>query len=413
MGKANQGGAYDVPVTCSLCGTRMYVSTDQIGSQVRCPDCHSLTVVTPPPIPLPKKAPKYTGDEYQLRDDDWRRGNEPVYRSMLCLTCSTLLRFPESDLGQPIECPDCGAVSIARATAKTQGRPFEMPSTDDVHLDAEPEPVIEDHREITERVMARAAEDAERRAGDQPFVPPSPLVNGVWRFPFYLKVIPIWIGIAAGTAVVLALFAAINSLTVTTSYESIIAVFVAAIAGISGFSLAGIFLPTLMSIVEFSAEGIDDVPYWPTHDLFDRVRAVMFAAVCVAVASLPGMLVTLSLRRFGVSPQWGLSTTLLLLPIVILSMLDHGSLFVPLSRRVLASLSQFSSAWSLFYAESIVIALAIVLAGLAAWRFSMTSAMTVWVVGGAWYSVFYARLLGRLAWVISDTTLPEDEADEE
>src|SRR5262245_25851230 len=52
---------------CRLCGTRLYARTQDVGKQLKCPDCHALTVIPPPPPPKAKNIPAaLEGDQYEL-----------------------------------------------------------------------------------------------------------------------------------------------------------------------------------------------------------------------------------------------------------------------------------------------------------------------------------------------------------
>jgi DNA-directed RNA polymerase subunit RPC12/RpoP len=44
-----------IGVECRVCQTRMYGRPDQIGKEVKCPDCGARTIVPPPPPP--KRSP--------------------------------------------------------------------------------------------------------------------------------------------------------------------------------------------------------------------------------------------------------------------------------------------------------------------------------------------------------------------
>lgn len=50
-----------IPVLCGLCGTLMYAEPSQIGQQIRCPDCETLTTVTAPLYSTDVTEPKSSG----------------------------------------------------------------------------------------------------------------------------------------------------------------------------------------------------------------------------------------------------------------------------------------------------------------------------------------------------------------
>lgn len=56
-----------LPVYCRVCDTLMYARSEQIGDQLKCPDCGGLTVVKKPPQEAEKKSVLVpAGEEYQL-----------------------------------------------------------------------------------------------------------------------------------------------------------------------------------------------------------------------------------------------------------------------------------------------------------------------------------------------------------
>ncbi|MCA9218056.1 MAG: hypothetical protein KDB27_33525, partial [Planctomycetales bacterium] len=60
--------APNIPVVCSVCGTREYATASQIGKGIKCPDCFSINIVKEPPKAPPK--PQISIDDgYQLQRD--------------------------------------------------------------------------------------------------------------------------------------------------------------------------------------------------------------------------------------------------------------------------------------------------------------------------------------------------------
>ena len=120
-----------IPVYCTLCGTLMYARTDQIGTQLTCPDCDTKVTVKPPvELPPDTKLPRSTGGEvYGLSANPQGYGRQgpgsdsPRADSDLlpvrCPVCETLLYAKKSDIGKKTRCPDCGTdVPICDLTAE-------------------------------------------------------------------------------------------------------------------------------------------------------------------------------------------------------------------------------------------------------------------------------------------------------
>src|SRR5690606_1124518 len=100
---------------CRLCGTRMYAPPDLVGRKSKCPDCHTLTIIPPPPEP-PKSLRPRAMDEpgYELYEGEQPRGVDlaragPPSVSFHCRLCQTHLSAEASCVGQSVACPDCGA----------------------------------------------------------------------------------------------------------------------------------------------------------------------------------------------------------------------------------------------------------------------------------------------------------------
>ena len=104
-----------IGVECRVCQTRMYGRPDQVGKEVKCPDCGARTIVPPPPPPKRKKIPAaMEGEQYELWDADEQplpsqlAAAQPQYIAVRCKHCDTLMYATEKQVGQTIACPDCG-----------------------------------------------------------------------------------------------------------------------------------------------------------------------------------------------------------------------------------------------------------------------------------------------------------------
>ena len=83
---------------CHLCQTRMYARVKDVGKKMKCPDCHSLTVIPPPPPPKKKNIPAaLEGEQYELWEPDASPiaaelvAQQPRYIAVTCTKCSTLM----------------------------------------------------------------------------------------------------------------------------------------------------------------------------------------------------------------------------------------------------------------------------------------------------------------------------------
>ena len=103
-------------VVCSLCGTRMYGTAEQIGHELVCPDCGTRTIVLPPVCPAPEVE---TGaellpvhEEYAILEGVVQPAPDSplvnqVYIPVVCPVCKTRMLATPEEVGQELVCPDC------------------------------------------------------------------------------------------------------------------------------------------------------------------------------------------------------------------------------------------------------------------------------------------------------------------
>jgi hypothetical protein len=288
---------------------------------------------------------------------------------------------------------------------------FQPVDASDVVLDEPPSAIQETRKRIADQLMKEAEEYVRARAEEEPKPPLKPLVSGVFTFPLQPPVIPLWIGSTIGVVVLLTLVDLVNSMTRVLSLEAILAVFATIITIFFAAVMAGLCLPPLLAIIEFTADGQDRIPYWPGADLLDRGRALLFFVNSLAISSLPGMLTVSLLRPLGV-PLWpGMLLTPFLWPIIFLSMLEADSPFIPYSPSIRASLKQISHAWWTFYFEMFGLTIVLAIPALV-FRLVNPLALRVYLAAVACYLLIVCcRLLGRLAWMAAEFV--EEESDEE
>jgi DNA-directed RNA polymerase subunit RPC12/RpoP len=112
-----------IRVYCKLCGTMMYASDSQIGTELTCPDCETKTVVPTrsKPVPLPPPLPSTFegGTTFGLAGTI----PPPVTGSLIpvvCSLCGTRMYAGESEIGGYKTCPDCGRQTEIKAVPKSE-----------------------------------------------------------------------------------------------------------------------------------------------------------------------------------------------------------------------------------------------------------------------------------------------------
>ena len=407
MGNSAESSNSDLPVACDVCGTRIYAKAHQVGQKVRCPDCHTQQLVTPPPLAPAKPEPRYTGDEYQLREEMIPSPNTDSagYARVICQMCNTVMNVRIEHVGKRVRCPDCDTPNLIRPPAP-KGAEFEIPDVQDVVLAEAPPPIDRSHQMMADHLMSKAVD--ELREAEEEQQPISPERTKPIGFVLQLKILPVWLIAAVGMILVWYLADLIHDLTSTISVETIIAVFLAIITAAFATVLAGFVAPQLLTITAFTSDGYDRIPYWPSHDLLDRFKAILIIVDSVALAATPGMLIATLLSPLGI-PLWaGLLSTLLPLPFILLSMMDTNSAFIPYSAVIHSSLSTRRSSWNLFYLQSLGLFAILAFPTGLCWLLHPMLGRVVLCFATAIYLVLYAFLLGRLAWMIGDVD-PEDK----
>ncbi len=418
-----------IGVACRLCGTRMYGGPDQIGKELKCPDCGARTVLPPPPKPKPKNIPAAMyGEQYEL----WEPGEQPLpselvarqpkYIAVSCRKCGTLMYATEKQVGETMACPDCRTKHVVPAPAKPKPAPSPMtsdaetPTLDAAADPGERPPVIipprrkMEYEELQEAEYARAVEES-RRTGKpmkidhrgRPVMPRWPLVTGILPFLISPGVGVRWVALSAAfigtiSLLVMGLDSAMSS--------PMFGMCVFAIGSITTMLCAAAASSTLLTIVTESSEGNREIQYWSI--IQDWFGELLIVGVGAMMSALPGW-------AFGKIPflhldagERGLLIAVSMLvawPIILLSQLDVNSPWGVLSGRVLASIGRCPLSWLFFYLELAAIA---AVCGAITWVVARQDpSSVVWLVPLYVAAlILFARLLGRLGWRLAEA-IPE------
>jgi DNA-directed RNA polymerase subunit RPC12/RpoP len=414
-----------IAVVCSECRTRMLAREDQVGQKLICPDCGSATVV-PPPQEQPAEAWSGPSEIYATCDEVGQPAPGSVayqeHYPFKCPTCLTRLHATPDQAGREITCPDCTKpirVPPPPSKAATPGRADELAmgtvsaQTYELSLPIKPPPVVvsgfrsaADHPPHPPEAMPPAEVNAAPTNAGRMVSARRPDRAGrrMWDgkplgFLFYPGVRLCWLLSAIGLAAILALSGEASQLIAVADPRTyFIGMMYIAISGLLGLFGFVILAPYLLAILHDTAAGCDRIENWPDdvyHDwLLHGINFVVPAALAVLLGEGLGRL----LGRAGVPPWLGVGLgTFLLFPVLLLSVLETGSPFVPWSSPVWRSLAADWPAWTLFYgAASIVVAVSGVVAwyGLALAGFWAVLPTSVVIAAGV---LWYVRLLGRLA----------------
>jgi DNA-directed RNA polymerase subunit M/transcription elongation factor TFIIS len=434
-----------IAVECRVCQTRMYGRPNEIGKQLKCPDCGARTVVPQPPPPKRKNIPAaLEGEQYELWDADEQplprqlAAAQPKYIAVRCKHCDTLMYATEDQIGQTIICPDCGKQHVVPPPAKQAARrsvlasEAETPKLDPAAAPGERPKVIPQSGSMLyehEREAELAAEkEIERRTGKKlrdargrPILPRQPLLTGVWRMLVTEEIIARWIflSIILGFAVQ---FLAEALLTPLQGQVEAIKLIFTVIGGFLLMAWVAMAAPLIVAIVGESADGEDRLNQPPRLLAFDWFHEMFSAVMAGSVAGLCGLGVWQITRLISLEPVMSAvivtMVVLIVLPVTLLSTLLEGTPLGVLSPRLVSSMGKCPGAWFQFYLQTFVLA---ALVGGAAWMLWWAlgirpgdEATMLWCLGPLAIAALFIdmRLLGRLAWWISERIPLSEKQDE-
>jgi DNA-directed RNA polymerase subunit RPC12/RpoP len=423
---------------CHLCGTRMYAPPRFVGKKVECPDCGAKTRIPPPPEPKRKNIPPaLEGEQYELWDADDQPlpsdilAAQPKYISFQCRVCATLMHVNELQVGQQIACPDCKTKQPVPPKPKIhEQRSVLAPDNLTPRLDPAAAPGERPafvssgyrmmHEDRAEKEYAAALEKSQRTGKPmeidvhgRPILPKWPLLSGILPFLFTSGVLVRWLGISVALGA--AGWVLLNGLAMAMTGGF------GAIAGMCFFAIGCVFTMlaasaaagALLQIITESAVGNREIENWPS--LLDWFGSLLFLGVSGIMSAVPGSAVSL-IPPLHSNPSWsalaiGIGIAICW-PVMILSQLHINSIWGIVSPRILGSLVQCPFSWALFFLETFAL---LAICGAAIIFIAGNNAMaTLWLMPlFVAVMIILARLLGRLAWMLSEKiSLNDPEIDD-
>lgn len=200
-------------------------------------------------------------------------------------------------------------------------------------------------------------------------------------------------------------------------------------AGDKGFALilfgaiptltALVCLPMLsggMALLESVANGRRRVAEWPSFNLFENLSDILLMGAALGIAMLIGLIAGGLIGRV-VGSNWMilvciLGTTFLLFPVLLLSMLDNGSLFQPVSVQVFRSITGSAEAWGAYYLKTLFGFFCVQVA----WFLLLNRHPIAAAAGGflvPWLLFFVCQQIGSLAQAIAEHLSFEFASDDE
>jgi DNA-directed RNA polymerase subunit RPC12/RpoP len=421
----------------------MYGRPDQIGKELKCPDCGARTTVPPPPKQKPKNIPAaLEGEQYEVYDADVQPlpsaliATQPKFIAVKCRKCDTMMYASEKEVGQTIVCPDCGrkqevpAPPRPKKKASVLAAAGETPRLDPAFAPVERPPALATEtlqkieQELDATPYGQALAEA-RRTGKpltvdsrgRPVLPRWPLVTGVWRMLVTEEVIARWIllSIVFGFA---GQFLGEALLTPIQGQAEAIKLIFTVIGGVLAVLWLAMAAPFIVAIIGESSDGKDRLNQPPRLLAFDWFGEMLSVVMAGSVAGLCGMGAWQLARLIPLGPVMSMAfvatAVVIVLPVALLSTLLEGTPFGVLSPRLLRSLAPCAGAWLQFYAQTLALAAFVGGAGWLLWRKlnpqGGDTTAVLWLMGPIAIAALFVdmRLLGRLAWCISER-MPESE----
>ena len=293
-------------ILCGLCGTRMYVRMRDVGKEVKCPDCYSMTLVYEP-----KKKPRSRGATDASENDD--------HRDLVKLAPEVEIERPEDD-------------------AK---------------------------RVLAQSTLRRAQENETQHRRDQDpglELETPPLV--LLKFLLQPHTVGYWLLLGLGGATLAScLYYAVNPPSVdAASLAKLISFALWCLTSIVGVLVLAFASVTLWTVAGETANGTRNVEHLPpVMGFLDWALDTLYVHNATWLGALPGAAIALSIHWLGV-PLWislifVVLSLAIIFPVVLAGMLQSDSAFVPFSPVIWRSLKQQSASWSTFYLVSPLILL--------------------------------------------------------
>jgi len=321
---------------------------------------------------------------------------------MTCKTCGTLMYAKAVDSGKTTKCNDCYSEIIIPKAPKVRKKPkIDIANAETFSLGqnaSEAKGTADPFRKSAEALLAEASRQEEDASPPIYEDTPNVLewiknVFGIFKDP---AVIMHWVVLSVAAAIPTALLLSIEQ----ASLQLILTVGMM----VGGLMLGAITVSCAFAILLSVANDNDQVEDWPTMDVFqwlDQLTLVLCATGMVAVPMWTICMLTNATGLLGVGIV--MFSTYLLLPFILLSMLDMGSVFTPFSPELARSVSKCQEEWGGFYFSSglifAMLFLFIALASSAGGTFGIVASITLTI-----FTTFtYFGMMGRLAYTIGQS----------
>jgi len=398
-----------VTVVCPTCHARLSARRKHAGKRLACPDCGvpiEIPLPEPPDSRVPAE-PRPVG-EYRVAESAASRHHADDLITVVCPTCHARLSARWDMAGRRRKCPDCGVkIHIPFPEARRTDPGPDAQKIGHYEVDAAPEKARVATQFLDQQAVIFAV--------PLPEPPRWTFFSGVFQFPWYRNTLARWLCLSAGLL-------AWGELVV--GALALVGVGGEGVGGIAIVAVGFMVLPIvwvsvwtysyaascLLAIVQETASG-NDLITWPEDTWRDRFWKLLYVGYLAVLAALAGAGVA-SLLEWQTGIFWpALAITgCVLFPIILLSSLERDSTWAVLSPVIVRSLFVVMWGWLVFYSFAALLGVLAALPIGAGYYLRHQFAGVVLAAPVAAAAVLiYARLLGRLAWRITERLEPSAE----
>jgi len=350
----------------------------------------SATTIGNDSTPNPSAAPQAAPVEY-----------ESEFR-VTCKTCGTIMYAKAVNSGKTTKCSDCYSEIVIPQAPKIRKKPeIDIANAETFSLGqgtTEAKGTADPFKKSADELLAEASRQEEDAS--PPIYEDTPnimewikTVFGIFKDP---GVIMHWIVLSVAAAIPTALLLSIEqeSLQLLLSIGMMV----------GGLLLGAITVGCAFAILLSVANGNDQVEDWPSMDVFqwiDQLALVLSSAGLVAIPMWAICYLTNSTGLLGIALV--MFSIYLLLPFILLSMLDMGSVFTPFSPELARSVSKCQEEWGGFYFSSGLLFAVLFLFIALAWSIGGSLGIVASIALSIFTTFTYFGMMGRLAYTIGQS----------
>lgn len=419
MSHSTSGDQAFITVACPVCGTRLDERVSEQARAATCPDCHTQVPIPAaadiPPPPKPKPLPEVGiyGIEQAAGDASMKSRRAAAERHarreralvlVVCPICAARIDTLAKREARRVKCPDCHEPvripSQSEVDQKRKRQPKKRPPPE-----IEPLPVSKSEPPSTfvPTFFAEARAAIRREEVSPP--PKWTYFSRVYSIPWHAEVFSRWVYLSVGLTVMGLLIAFLISMGAEmagSQFGMVIAFFVLPLIWICTWTLS-YAAACSRAILEDTAAGSNRISSWHEQNWREWVLVLTYVGFLWGLAIILGHVTARLVEQFGgpFLPTL-VGVTWFAFPIILLSSLEADSVFVPLSVPIARSLWRHLRGWAMFYLLSTLTVLApdvVLLLAADALPHSLLALLLGPVTAAAIF--IYARLLGRLGWLIS------------